>query len=153
MENLLNVRRKNHGCGPTGPRKIHYDQESSLEHLEITTHTSARCQPATTITTTTRGKISAKQSFQDSVIFGNQQTALKLQNQIAHKLVDKQTYEFPTYPPNMSLIGHRLPAQTVPLPKLLCAETAAVQTDETSLKSDAPLTQTSNQLSRSKYSK
>ena len=151
MENLLNVRRKNHGCGPTGPRKLHYDQDSSLEHLDITTHSSARCQPATT-TTTTRGKISAKLSITDSVPFGNQQTVLKLQIQTARNLVDKQTYEFPTYSPKMSSIGQHLPAQTVPLSKPLSAETEAVQTDETSLKSDAPLTQTSTQLSRSTYS-
>jgi hypothetical protein len=44
MENLLKVRRKNHGCGSTGPRKLHYEQpwyRVSLEPLEITTHFSS----------------------------------------------------------------------------------------------------------------
>jgi hypothetical protein len=26
VENLLKVRRENHGCGPTGRRELHYDQ-------------------------------------------------------------------------------------------------------------------------------
>ena len=84
MENLLNVGRKNHGYGPTGSRKFYYDQEFSLEHLEIATHTSSCCQPETT---TTRGKILAKQSIPDSIPFDNQQTALKLQIQTAPNLI------------------------------------------------------------------
>ena len=146
------MRRKNHGCGPTGPRKLHYEQESSPEPLEITTHTNSLPTGNNNNNNHKRQDIT-KQSITDSVPFGNQQTALKPQIQSAPNSVDKQTYVSPTYPPKMSSIGHRLPAQTVLLPNLLRAETAAVRTDKTYLKSDAPLTQTSNQLSRSKYSK
>ena len=46
---------------------------------------------------------------------------------------------------NFSSIGHHLPTQTVRLPKLLCSETAAVRAGKTTLKSDAPLTQSSNE--------
>ena len=48
---------------------------------------------------------------------------------------------------------HRLTTQTNHLPKLLCAETTVTRTDKTPIKSDALLNQSSNQLTRSKYSK
>jgi hypothetical protein len=57
--------------------------------------TSPRCPPTTT--TTTRGKMQQNRDITASVLFGNPQTSLKPQIQSAQNLVDKETYEFPTY--------------------------------------------------------
>ena len=147
----LRWERKNHGCGPTGPHELHYEQPGYKVFSKISrdiqhTHHVANRQQQQPL----ERKITAKQSISVSVPFGNHQTALKPQIQSAPNLVDKLTYEYPTYTPNFRSIGHCLPAQTVHLPKLLSAETAAVRTEKIASKSDAKLTQTSNQLTRSK---
>jgi hypothetical protein len=93
VKNPLNVRRENHGCGPTGPRKLHYEQSwyiVSLKLLEITTDFSL----LSTGNNNNKPQEVRYNKYKDittSALFSNQQTALKPQIQIARNLIDKYT--------------------------------------------------------------
>ena len=105
---------KNHGCGPTGPRKLHYEQpryrvfsrtSRDMQHTQYVANRQQQQQPL-------EGRLQQSRDITVSVPFNNQQTALKPQHQTTPNLADKQTYVFPTISPNFSSIAHHL------LPKL-----------------------------------
>ena len=120
-KNLLKARRKkNHGCGPTGPRKLHYEQPGyrvfsrtsrDIQHTQQVANRQQQQQPQ-------EARLQQSRNITVSVPFNNQKTALRPQLQTAPNLADKQTYVFPTISQKISSIGHRLPAQTIRLPKL-----------------------------------
>ena len=93
------------------------DTEFSLEHLEIYNtlqHVANRQQQQQPL----EGRLQQSRDITDSVPFGNKQIAHKPRLQTAPNLADRHAYVFPIISPNFSSIGHRLPAQTVHLPKL-----------------------------------
>ena len=99
--NLLNSRRKNQSCEPTGQYNFHYEQSGyKIFSRDIVQHTSTHCQPRET--TITRNNITKDINFSSPPL--NRVSALEQLIQATPNLLEKQTYVFPNCAPSLSLV-------------------------------------------------